>query len=97
MAMCPNAAAENVLSRWDKAVFDSIYDAPPRREPLWTLMEGITEFGHYRAVMGVSMLLMAYGNEEHRGDRAAVDFGVLGNRNDDLRDETPSRTKAAAR
>ncbi|RKU29908.1 hypothetical protein C6495_13730 [Candidatus Poribacteria bacterium] len=64
--MCPNAAAENVLSRWDKAVFDSIYDAPPRREPLWTLMEGITEFGHYRAVMGVSMLLMAYGNPEHR-------------------------------
>lgn len=33
---------------------------------MWTVMEGITEFGHYRSIMGLSILLMAYGDEDHR-------------------------------
>ena len=61
-----DANADNILAQWDQQLFDHIYDAPPRSEPMWTVMEGITEFGHYRSVMGLSILLMAYGNEDHR-------------------------------
>lgn len=59
-------SAEDFLLRWDQPLFDRIYDAPPRQEPTWTIMEGISKFGDYRAVMGASILLMAYGNEEHK-------------------------------
>ena len=69
------ANAENFLSRWDQTLFDRIYDAPPRQQPTWTLMEGITEFGHYRAVMGLSVLLMAYGDEAHQ-ETGLVTFGM---------------------
>ncbi len=58
--------ADNFLARWDHQLFDRIYDAPPHSEPLWTGMELTTEFGHYRAVMGFSILLMAYGNEDRQ-------------------------------
>lgn len=61
-----DANADNILSRWDQQLFDRIYDAPPRSEPMWTVMEGISEFGHYRSVMGLSILFMAYGDEEHQ-------------------------------
>ena len=60
------ADAENFVSRWDRELFDRIYDAPPRQQPTWTLMETISDFGDYRAVMGASALLMAYGNDSHR-------------------------------
>lgn len=60
------ADAENFVSRWDQELFDRIYDAPPRQQPTWTLMERISDFGDYRAVMGASALLMAYGNDSHR-------------------------------
>ncbi|RKU12448.1 hypothetical protein C6501_11070 [Candidatus Poribacteria bacterium] len=33
---------------------------------MWTVMEGVSEFGHYRSVMGLSILLMAYGDGEHQ-------------------------------
>ncbi|RKU29729.1 hypothetical protein C6499_08080 [Candidatus Poribacteria bacterium] len=61
-----DVAAENFLSRWDQTLFDRIYDAPPRQQPTWTVMERISDFGDYRAVMGASALLMAYGNDAHR-------------------------------
>ena len=61
-----DANADNILSQWDQQLFDRFYDAPPRREPMWTVMEGISEFGHYRSIMGVSILLMAYGDEDHQ-------------------------------
>lgn len=61
-----DANADNIFARWDQQLFDRIYDAPPHSEPMWTVMEGITEFGHYRSVMGLSILLMAYGNEDHQ-------------------------------
>ena len=60
------ANADNILTRWDQQLFDRIYDAPPRSEPIWTAMEVTTEFGHYRSVMGISILLMAYGNEDRQ-------------------------------
>lgn len=72
------ANAENFLSKWDQTLFDHIYDAPPHREPMWTLMEGITEFGDYRAVMGASILLMAYGNDSHRETGRLLSSAYLG-------------------
>ena len=58
--------AENFVSRWDQELFDRIYDAPPHHQPTWTVMERITDFGDYRAVIAASALLMAYGNDSHR-------------------------------
>ena len=70
--------AENFLSRWDQTLFNRIYDAPPRQEPLWTAMEGITELGDYRGVMGASILLMAYGNESHRETGRLLSSAYIG-------------------
>ena len=83
LVFCPiitgsEANAENFLSRWDQSLFDRIYDAPPRQQPTWTMMEGITEFGHYRAVMGVSILLMAYGDETHQETGRLLSSAFLG-------------------
>ena len=50
----------------------------PRQQPTWALMEGITEFGHYRAVMGLSVLLMAYGDEAHRETGRLLSSAFLG-------------------
>lgn len=61
-----DATAENFLSRWDQTLFERIYDAPPHQQPTWTVMERISDFGDYRAVMGASALLMAYGSDSHR-------------------------------
>ena len=61
-----DATAENFLSRWDQTFFDRIYDSPPRQQPMWTFMESVSDLGDYRAVMGASSLLMAYGNDSHR-------------------------------
>lgn len=60
------ADADTFLSRWDQQLFDRFYDTPPSNEPMWTIMDGISEAGHYRSVMGLSILLMAYGDEDHR-------------------------------
>ena len=61
-----DADADNILARWDQQLFDRFYDTPPPNEPMWTAMEITTEFGHYRSVMGLSILLMAYGNEDRQ-------------------------------
>lgn len=73
-----DAHADNILARWDQQIFDRIYDAPPRQETMWTAMEGITEFGHYRSVMGLSILLMAYGDEDHRDTGRLLSSAYLG-------------------
>ena len=72
------ADAENFLSRWDQTLFNRIYDAPPHQEPIWTAMEGITELGDYRGVMGASILLMAYGNESHRETGKLLSSAYMG-------------------
>ena len=72
------ANAENLLSRWDQTLFDRIYDAPPRQEPVWTLMEGISDLGDYRGVMGASILLMAYGNDSHRETGRLLSSAYIG-------------------
>jgi membrane-associated phospholipid phosphatase len=72
------ANAENLLSHWDQTLFERIYDAPPHQEPMWTLMEGISDLGDYRGVMGASILLMAYGNESHRETGKLLSSAYMG-------------------
>ena len=57
---------DNFLARLDQDIFDAIYDAPPRSEPLGTAMEIGTYFGDGRTMLGVSLLLMAYGDDKNR-------------------------------
>ena len=56
----------NFFLRLDQDIFDAIYDEPPRSEPLGTAMEIGTYFGDGRTMLGVSLLLMAYGNDKNR-------------------------------
>ena len=56
----------NFFVRLDQDIFDAIYDAPPKSEPLSTIMEVGTYFGDGRTMLGVSLLLMAYGGDENR-------------------------------
>ena len=60
------ANAENFLLRSDREIFDAIYDAPPLRQPLGTAMEMVTELGDPKTMMGLSILLMAYGDDDPR-------------------------------
>ena len=60
------AAEDNFFVRLDQDIFDAIYDAPPQSEPLGTTMEIGTYLGDGRTMLGVSLLLMAYGNDERR-------------------------------
>ena len=56
----------NFFVRLDQDIFDAIYEAPPKSEPLGTIMEVGTYFGDGRTMLGVSLLLMAYGGDENR-------------------------------
>jgi membrane-associated phospholipid phosphatase len=56
----------NLFARLDQGIFNAIYDAPPQSEPLGTIMEVGTYFGDGRTMLGVSLLLMAYGGDENR-------------------------------
>ncbi len=56
----------NLFTRLDRDIFDAIYDEPPRSEPLGTTMEIGTYFGDGRTMLGVSVLLMAYGGDKNR-------------------------------
>ena len=60
------ANSDNLVSRSDREIFDAIYDAPPPRQPLGTAMEIVTEFGDPKTMMGLSILLMAYGDDKPR-------------------------------
>lgn len=73
-----DANAENILSQWDQQLFDRFYDTPPHNEPMWTIMDGISEVGHYRSIMGLSILLMAYGNEDHRQTGRLLSSAYIG-------------------
>ena len=56
----------NFFLRFDQDIFDAIYDEPPRSEPLGTTMEIGTYLGDGRTMLGVSLLLMAYGDDKNR-------------------------------
>ena len=56
----------NFFARLDRDIFNAIYDEPPQSEPLGTIMEVGTYFGDGRTMLGVSLLLMAYGGDENR-------------------------------
>ena len=64
--------------RLDGDIFDTIYDAPPQRQPLGTVMEGVTEFGDAKTIMGLSLLLMAYGDEAHRETGRLMSSAFIG-------------------
>jgi membrane-associated phospholipid phosphatase len=72
------ANSQDFLSRWDQTLFDRIYDAPPRQQPTWTLMEGISKFGDYRTALGASVLLLAYGNDSHRETGKLLSSAYMG-------------------
>ncbi len=56
----------NFLARLDQDIFDAIYDEPPQSELLGAIMEVGTYFGDGRTMLGVSLLLMAYGGDKNR-------------------------------
>ena len=60
------AEEANFFVELDQDIFDAIYDEPPRTEPLGTAMELGTYLGDGRTMLGVSVLLMAYGGDTHR-------------------------------
>ena len=66
ISVAGHADEGNFFAQLDRNIFDAIYDEPPQSEPLGTIMEMGTYFGDYRTMLGVSLLLMAYGNDEHR-------------------------------
>lgn len=53
------------FARLDRDIFDAIYDEPPQSQPLGTIMEVGTYLGDSRVLVGASLILMAYGNDEH--------------------------------
>ena len=56
----------NFLLRFDRDVFESIYDEPPWTRFLGHSMEAATELGDGRTIMGISLLLLSYGDERMR-------------------------------
>ena len=65
-AVAGYAKEDNFFVELDHDIFDAIYDEPPRTEPLGTAMELGTYLGDGRGMLGVSLLLMAYGGDKHR-------------------------------
>lgn len=73
-----DANTDSIITQWDQQLFDRFYDTPPPNEPMWTIMDGISEAGHYRSVMGLSILLMAYGDEDHRNTGKLLSSAYIG-------------------
>ena len=78
LSVALESRAENFLTRSDRDIFEVIYDAPPQGEPLGTVMEGITEFGDAKMVMGLSILLMAYGDDKPRETGRLMSSAFIG-------------------
>lgn len=78
MSITTYTNAENVLTRLDRDIFDTIYDAPPRREPIGTVMERITDLGDSRTMMGLSIILMAYGDDLNRETGRLMSSAFIG-------------------
>ena len=57
------ADESNLFIRTDQRIFDLIHDETPRTQFLGRAMEGITELGDDETVLGLSLLLVAFGNE----------------------------------
>ena len=57
---------QNVLLRFDRDILESIYDEPPQTRFLGHSMEAATELGDGKAIMGMSLLLLSYGDERMR-------------------------------
>lgn len=57
---------QNLLLRFDRDIFESIYDEPPRTRFLGHSMRAATELGDGKTIMGISLLLLSYGDERMR-------------------------------
>ena len=53
----------NLFIRTDQRIFDLIHDKTPRTQFLGSAMEGITELGDDETALGLTLLLVAFGNE----------------------------------
>ena len=78
MPIAETSDADNFLTRVDREIFDAIYCTPPRREPIGTVMERITDLGDARTMMGLSIVLMAYGDELHRETGRLMSSAFIG-------------------
>lgn len=53
----------NLFIRTDRRIFEFIHDKTPRTRVLGRAMEGITELGDDETVLGLTLLLVAFGDE----------------------------------
>jgi undecaprenyl-diphosphatase len=67
----------NLFIRADRRIFDFIHDETPRIRFLSDAMEGITDLGDNQTVLGLTLLLVAFGNESQfeTGKLVTVAFG----------------------
>ncbi|HIE25670.1 TPA: phosphatase PAP2 family protein [Candidatus Poribacteria bacterium] len=67
----------NLFIRADRRIFEFIHDETPRIRFLSDAMEGITELGDSQTVLGLTLLLVAFGNEYQfeTGKLVTVAFG----------------------
>ena len=54
----------NPLIRIDDRIFDAIYDTPPKAPFLGHVIEAVTELGDGQTMMGISLLLVAFGDDQ---------------------------------
>lgn len=78
MSITTYTDADNFLTRLDRDIFDAIYDTPPQREPIGTVMERMTDLGDARTMMGLSIILMAYGDDLHRDTGRLMSSAFIG-------------------
>ena len=78
MSITTYTDADNFLNRLDRDIFDAIYDTPPHRQPIGTVMEKITNLGDARTMMGLSIILMAYGDDLHRETGRLMSSAFIG-------------------
>ena len=78
MCVTTHTDADNFLTRVDRDIFDAIYDTPPRREPIGTVMDRITDLGDAKTMMGLSIVLMAYGDDSHRETGRLMSSAFIG-------------------
>ena len=78
MCLATHTDADNFLARVDRDIFNAIYDTPPRREPIGVAMENITYLGDARTMMGLSIILMAYGDNSHRETGRLMSSAFIG-------------------
>ena len=68
---------QNFLLRYDQDVFESIYDEPPRTRFLGGAIEAATDLSDGVTIMGISLLLLSYGDERMRETGKLLTSGFI--------------------